>query len=83
MKKEKGLRCRIEWHIKVKMHLGRGNFCYNTLNLSCKIVARMGARNLKRVSLGWVEQGQEWGRFEEKNLYHILASESVFLSGSK
>jgi hypothetical protein len=42
--------CIIEWHIEVKMHLGRGNFCYNTLNLCCKTVARMGARNFKGVS---------------------------------
>jgi hypothetical protein len=24
--KNKGPSCRTEWHIKVKMHMGRGNF---------------------------------------------------------
>jgi hypothetical protein len=68
MKKERGPKYIIEWHIEVKMHVGRGNFCYSTLNLSCKTTARVGAKNLKGVSLGWAEQGQEWGRFEKKNL---------------
>jgi len=32
MKKIRGPSCRTEWHIEVKMHLGKGNFCWNTLN---------------------------------------------------
>jgi hypothetical protein len=43
----RGPSCRIEWHIKVKMHLGRGNFCCSTLNLCCRTTIRMGAGNLK------------------------------------
>ncbi len=35
---------RIEWHIEVKMHLGKGNFCSSTLTLCCKTIAKVGAR---------------------------------------
>ncbi len=51
----RGLSCRTEWHIEVKMHLGRGSFCCSTLNLCCRTAARVGAKNLKGVSLGWAE----------------------------
>ncbi len=77
---------RTKWHVEVKMHLGRGNFCCNTLNLCCRIAAKMGARNLKGVSLNWAEwkkQGQEWGKFEEKICNIFLHQNLSFLSGYK
>jgi len=60
--------CRTEWQIEVNMHMGKGNFCYSTLNSNYRTAIKMGAKNLEGLSLGWAKQGQEWGRFEEKNL---------------
>ncbi len=51
----RGPNCRIEWHIEVKMHMGRGTFCCSTLNLCCRIVAKVGAKNLKGVSSCWAK----------------------------
>ncbi len=69
--KRRGPSCRTKWHIKVKMHLGKGTFCCNTLNLCCRTAPKVGAGNLKGMSSSWAkweEQGQERGKLEKKNL---------------
>jgi hypothetical protein len=48
-----GLSCRPEWHIELRCIWERGTFCCNTLNMCCRTTAKVGARNLKGVSLGW------------------------------
>jgi len=33
---KRGPSCRTKGHIKIKMHLRKGNFCYSTLNPCCR-----------------------------------------------
>jgi hypothetical protein len=77
---KKGSNCKIEWHIEIKMHMGKGNFCCSTLNLCCKTITRMGARNIKK---GCPQVGQNernkvksWDRLKRNN-YSILLHQSL------
>jgi len=53
--KRRGPSCKTEWHIEVKMHLGKGTFCCSTLNLCYRTAARVGAKNFKGVSSSWAK----------------------------
>jgi hypothetical protein len=43
----------LSWHIELRCIWERGTFCCSTLNLCCRTTAKVGARNLKGLSLGW------------------------------